>query len=160
MQSDQNPEVIITPAETPRQLNKKIPSLTISIPSHASRTPPATPPSIPIIVIPPVITTPSVTPTGFHHDLESACIYFALITIFIINFTYCFLVTQSRVIYSSGTPLRTPNHQPELHTYLTGTQHIDGSSIALSHSYPNVSVIFADIVGTIYIYILFIFHLS
>jgi hypothetical protein len=30
---------------------------------------------------------------------------------------------------------------------VSGAQHSDGSRIALSHSYPHVCVIFADIVG-------------
>jgi hypothetical protein len=51
------------------------------------------------------------------------------------------------VLTTSGHPLNTPNHQPELRFFLSGAQHSDGSRIALSHAYPNVSVIFADIVG-------------
>lgn len=52
----------------------------------------------------------------------------------------------SRSLTSSGRPLNT-HHNPELYTYLSGAQHADGSLIALSHSYEDVTVVIADIVG-------------
>lgn len=52
-----------------------------------------------------------------------------------------------RYLTTSGIALQT-HHQPEMQTYFNTAQHADGSVIALSHSYPEVTVIMADIVGT------------
>lgn len=51
-----------------------------------------------------------------------------------------------RSLTSSGRPLNT-RHNPELYTFFNGAQHADGSFIALSHSYSDVTVILVDIVG-------------
>ena len=46
---------------------------------------------------------------------------------------------------ASGRPIS--HHGPELYTFFNGAQHADGTLIALSHAYPDVTVIIADIVG-------------
>lgn len=52
----------------------------------------------------------------------------------------------ARHLTTSGRLLHT-QHGPELHTYLSGAQHADGSLISLSHFYPSVTVIIADLSG-------------
>lgn len=52
----------------------------------------------------------------------------------------------SRALTSSGRPLNT-HHGPELYTFFNGAQHADGTLIALSHAYADVTVVIADIVG-------------
>lgn len=54
----------------------------------------------------------------------------------------------SRSLTSSGRPLNS-QHNPELYTFFNGAHHTDGTLIALSHAYPDVTVVIADIVGMI-----------
>lgn len=79
---------------------------------------------------PPVVTSPCMTP-----DFNSSSIVTA---------PYETMVDRL-AIPSQGTPLNSPNFLPELQSFLSGTD--SDSPICLSHSYPNVTVIFADIVG-------------
>lgn len=63
-----------------------------------------------------------------------------------------------RHLTTSGRALHT-QHGPELHTYFIGAHHMDGSLISLSHFYPSVTVILADISGIVKNLIIFLFIL-
>eukprot|EP00026_Physarum_polycephalum_P000403 Phypoly_transcript_00404.p1 GENE.Phypoly_transcript_00404~~Phypoly_transcript_00404.p1 ORF type:complete len:1606 (+),score=264.32 Phypoly_transcript_00404:80-4897(+) len=96
---------------------------TLSPVSHTDVSPSATPPVYsmpPIMVIPPspMGTPPELPPSGM----------------------------PPRSLTSSGRPLNT-HHGPELYTFFNGAQHADGTLIALSHAYADVTVVLADIVG-------------
>lgn len=113
-------------------------SLSLSLSPDYCQTP------LSVRIVPPTLMLPPIDYQFTPRD-TSQTPRISLFHYFIVLVLIGIIIGGLNLITSSGTPI-SPDSQ--LKTFLHGTaKHTDGSHIALSHSYPSVTVIFADIVG-------------
>ena len=92
-------------------------------------------------VLPPIISAPCSTPQAVPVDFDIRGTVHPPIALLLLT-----LVTALGKLIRTSSVTTSLRSQPELVNVLN-IQHSDGSQIALSHQYNNVTVIFADIVG-------------